>query len=314
MPTVTIRRPSRARVLDLESNMRLYDQPCASAAMRLHVQALEARAEDYRVLHRLPHADEIWLSPTPETGTLTLGIIDVETTGLTDTDRMVELALAKIVIGDGQVVDVKPPISMMEDPCIQLSEEVRRVTGLNDDDLFGHSFDEDLLAAELGDVDVLVAFNSAFDARFVRQRFPHIRHPWICALRDFDWAGAGYQSRSQTGLLAERGHFYAAHRAAADAWALLVLIANSAPDGRAIAAHLIERGQRTDVRLSASGAPFQVKDDLKAAGYRWQPDRRVWRIDVAEADASAHVDFLRTLHPGIRPVVEGVDWYNRHCP
>lgn len=293
--------------------MRLYDQPCASAAMRLHVQALEARAEDYRVLHRLPHVDEIWLSPTPSTGAVTLGVIDCETTGLTDADRMVELALAKLMIADGQVVDVKPPISMLEDPGIGLSEEVKRVTGLNDENLEGHSFDEDLLAAELGDVDVLVAFNAAFDARFVRERFPGIRHPWLCAMRDFDWAGAGYHSRSQGGLLAERGHFYNAHRAAGDAWALLVLIANPAPDGRAIAAHLVERGQRTDVRLSASGAPFQVKDDLKAAGYRWQSDRRVWRIDVAEAEASAQVHFLRALHPTIRPVVEEVDWYNRHC-
>ncbi|KQN26372.1 hypothetical protein ASE86_09660 [Sphingomonas sp. Leaf33] len=293
--------------------MKLYDQPCASAAMRLHVQALEARAEDYRVLHRLPHADEIWLSPTPSTGTVTIGVVDVETTGLTENDQMVELALAKVVIGDGQIVDLKPPISMLEDPGQPLSDAVKHVTRLEDEDLHGQRFDEDLLAVEMGDVDVLVAFNAAFDARFVRERFPGIRHPWVCALRDFDWAGAGYHSRNQGGLLAELGHFYTAHRAAADAWALLVLIANSAPDGRAIAAHLVERGQRTDVRLSASGAPFQVKDDLKAAGYRWQADRRVWRIDVAEADASAQVDFLRALHPSIRPVVEVVDWYNRHC-
>lgn len=293
--------------------MRLYDQPCASAAIRLHLQAVEAQSSDYLVLHRLPHPDEIWLAPTPAKEVVTIGVIDVETTGLNDDDRIVELALAKLVIGDGQVVDVKQPITMLEDPGVQLSEEVKRVTKLTDEDLWGHSFGEDMLAHELADVDVLLAFNSAFDSRFVRKRFPGLVHPWICAMRDFDWAGAGYQSRSQAGLVAEQGHFYTAHRAASDAWALLVLIANAAPDGRAIAAHIVERGRRSDVRVVAAGAPFGVKDALKDAGYRWQPDRRVWRIDVAEADASAQVDFLRALHPIIRPVLEEVDWYNRHC-
>lgn len=292
--------------------MRLYDQPCSSAAMRLHLQAV-ARSSDYLVLHRLPNADEIWLAPTPAKGVVTIGVIDTETTGLNDNDRIVELALAKLVIGDGQVVDVKPPITMLENPGVRLSEEVKRVTKLTDENLWGQSFDEDLLARELGDVDVLVAFNSAFDARFVRKRFPGLVHPWCCAMRDFDWAGAGYQSRSQAGLVAEQGHFYTAHRAASDAWALLVLIANAAPDGRAIATHIIERGRRRDVRIVATGAPFGVKDALKDAGYRWQPDRRAWRIDVPESSAAAQVGFLRALHPMIRPVLEEVDWYNRHC-
>lgn len=292
--------------------MRLYDLQ-VDPILERHARALDDTA-DYRVLRRLPRADEMWLAPTPVSGAdIVLGIIDTETTGLTTDDRLIEIGLSKLYVADGQVVDVVEPISMLEDPGFPLNAEVMRVTGLCDDDVRGHRFDDARLANLLADVDVLVAFNAPFDAGFLRRRFEGFAHPWICARLDFDWAAAGYESRNQSGLLAELGHFYEAHRAGPDSWSLLTLIASAASDGRAIAAHMVDRGRTIDTRITAAGAPFAVKDQLKKRGYRWQPDRRVWRVEVAQADASTQVDFLRALHPAIRPVVEEVDWYNRHC-
>ena len=292
--------------------MRLYDLQVDSVLQR-HARSLDGVA-DYRVLQRLPRADEFWLAPTPAGGAdIVLGIIDTETTGLGPDDRLIEIGLSKLYLAGGQVVDIVEPTSMLEDPGFPLAAEITRITGLCDDDVRGHRFDEARLAQVLGDVDALVAFNAPFDAAFLRQRFHGLVHPWICARADFDWAAAGYQSRHQAGLLTERGHFYDAHRAGPDTWALLTLIAGAAPDGRTIAAHLVDRGRSTDTRLAAAGAPFAVKDQLKKRGYRWDAGRRVWRIDVPGGAEEPELAFLRDLHPLIRPVCQTVDWFNRHC-
>ena len=281
--------------------------------LRLHARILDA-STDYRVLRRLPVADEMWLMPTPSQGTdITLAVIDTETTGLAETDRVIEIAVAKLRLVDGQIADLTTPLTMLEDPGRPLTAEIRRITGLTDGDVAGQTFDEHRLRHELADVDALVAFNAKFDALHLRRRFPWLLHPWICARADYDWAAAGHPGRGQEALLNSVGHFlYTAHRAGPDTWALVVLLAQPAWDGRTVAAHLVERGREEDTRVSAVDAPFAVKDALKARGYRWHAVTRVWRIDVSAAAASDEVAALMALHPLIRPMTQHVDWYDRH--
>ena len=55
-------------------------------------------------------------------------------------------------------------------------------------------------------------------------------------------------------------------------------------------ARLIERAAQPSVKLSAHGAPYAAKDELKARGYRWNPRERVWSkllylSDVAQEEA-----------------------------
>src|SRR5690606_29502874 len=143
-------------------------------------------------------------------------------------------------------------------------------------------------------------------------RFPGMRHPWIDARSEFDWRAAGHEGRSQQALLTGFGHFYEAHRAASDVWALAILIAMPAVDGRTIAAHIVENGRAVVVRVGAFCAPFAVKDELKSRGYRWQPRTRVWTIDVPRCQVEAECAALRAISPGIRPQSTEIDWYNRH--
>ena len=89
-----------------------------------------------------------------------------------------------------------------------------QITGITDDDVRGQHFNEELLAHSLGKCDALVAFNAPFDSGHLRRRFPYIRHPWVCAQRDYGWAAAGYLGRSQQALVQEvGGWFYPPHRA-----------------------------------------------------------------------------------------------------
>ena len=54
---------------------------------------------------------------------------------------------------------------------------------------------------------------------------------------------------------------------------------------------LLAAASQTHHRLQATGAPFEAKDLLKARGYRWDGQQRVWgttlRSEVALADELA---------------------------
>ncbi|MCA1791332.1 MAG: hypothetical protein LC667_16205, partial [Thioalkalivibrio sp.] len=53
---------------------------------------------------------------------------------------------------------------------------------------------------------------------------------------------------------------------------------------------------RTEVRLWAVKAPFEMKDVLKARGYRWSPGGegifKAWYKDLPEEDADAELLYL----------------------
>ena len=281
--------------------------------LRAYARALDADA-DYRVLRRLPTIGEVWLAPTPPQGpAIRLAVVDTETTGLGADARMIELAVVKMALDEeGQVCEISPPLSALEDPGIALTPAVEMLTGISTEMLVDKAFNEELLAHHLDDVDVLVAFNAAFDARFWRHRFPRLRHPWICALRDYDWASTGHTERTQAAIWAAKGHFYPAHRAASDTWALAMLLATQAADGRTVAVNLIDAGRQVDYRVSAVNAPFGKREPLKERGYRWDSQRRVWKIDVRREGLEAELLWLDQLFPLIRPAVEEVDWFSRH--
>ncbi len=275
---------------------------------------------DYRVLRRLPHRNEIWCRSMPVAklgSSITCGILDTETTGLDHKqDKLIELALVKLVIDPkrGDVLDVSAPCSWLEDPGEPLTPDIEMLTGLTDAQLRGEQFDDEAILSALGDVDVLVSHNAAFDLGFLTKRLPQIGHPWACSAREVDWPATGLGSgRSMAALLTAAGHFLPdAHRAAPDTWALTCLLMMRSPDGRAIAAHLLERARKTTLRLYAVGAPFEFKDALKAGGYRWCAVRRAWWIEADSERIGNEQAWLAELHPRIKPFVREIDWFDRH--
>jgi DNA polymerase-3 subunit epsilon len=52
------------------------------------------------------------------------------------------------------------------------------------------------------------------------------------------------------------------------------------------------------LRIWAEQSPFELKDELKKRGYRWNDGAdgrpRSWYIDVDEADHANEIEFLRT--------------------
>lgn len=294
-------------------NMRLDDKAEFSA------QRLD-EMPDYRVLRRLPRPQEIWCrsSPVPDLmSTTRIAVIDTETEGLDPKrHKIFELAVVKLVIDDvvGDLLDIAPPVSWLEDPGRPLSLEIESLTGLADADLAGQVFCERVIADVFDDVDVIVAANAKFDCAFMTRRFPWLKHPWACTY-EIDWSSHGLRGgRGVSSLVTAAGHFFEdAHRAGPDAWAVSTLLALPSRDGRTIAAHLVDCARKPTHRLYAVGAPFAIKEALRAAGFLWDASQRSWWLEADPERIANEAAWLVALCPAILPRIERIDWYSRHA-
>ena len=263
----------------------------ASAPMSLEAmaQALEASG-DYKVLRRMSPPTS-YPSAGPGAVTQRVAIIDTETTGLQSaSDRIIELALVvvDVDIHSGQPVGAVRVFDGFEDPQRALSAEIISLTGITDDMVRGQALDEAAIADIMQGVTWVVAHNAAFDRPFVEARVPQFVHlPWACSFADLDWKAQGRSSAKLEALAADAGLFYDAHRADADCHALLLVLTQSWSDGRSGLQHLWARSQSLQYRLSAVGAPFETKDALKARGYRWDSNARVWSLRLRDDAALA---------------------------
>lgn len=112
-----------------------------------------------------------------------------------------------------------------------------------------------------------------------------------------DWAAEGHEGVKLAYLASGAGFFYDKHRAVNDCAAAIELLSSPLPrsGGLALAA-LLDVARRPTWRIRAEGAPFDLKDALKARGYRWDDGSsgapRAWYVDVADADKGSELSFL----------------------
>lgn len=113
--------------------------------------------------------------------------VDVETTGLEDSDRVVELA-AVVFRGDGEILD---EYSTVVDPVTVSTSVTRDIHGLSDEEVSGAPRVEAVLPElwKLSAGTVLVAHNLAFEHRFLDQESRRARLPMpstlsLCTMRE----------------------------------------------------------------------------------------------------------------------------------
>ena len=192
----------------------------------------------------------------------------------------------------------------LEDPGMPIPAEVQALTGIRDADVAGKRLDAQQVAAMLDGVDLVIAHNAGFDRPFCEARFDLFQDiAWACSFADMDWKVQGRSSQKLESLALELGLFYDAHRAEMDCHALLAVLTAPLPKDPAshALATLIAASRQPAYRLSATGAPFDSKDRLKARRYRWNGEQRVWqtRID-SEAALEAELQWLREQVYGAR--------------
>lgn len=272
-----------------------------------------AASTEYRVLRAVPKSTQRMMENTPPDGRC-LALVDVETSSLDLADgAIIELAILLVWVDEaGAVLAHIGPWSWLNDPCVPLPREITRLTGLTHRDLSGQAIDDEAASRLLDRADLIIAHNACFDVKWIDQRYPeHREKPWACSMVEIDWAGLGFEGRSQQHLLLQHGFFATGHCAAHDVWSLFHLLQQRAGAG-ALAAPGAEQGMPASspastvptylqrllaangaenlMRVEAKGTPFSSKDVLKARGYRWDAtlSKRVWwrviRKDELEAE------------------------------
>ena len=261
---------------------------------------------DYRVLRRLVPAGDCGTQPTAPTGVKRLLVLDTETTGLShQADKIIELALLLVQVDTATGLPFGPVeiYEGFEDPGMPIPEVARQVTGISDEMVRGQRLDDAQVQAFAQRADLVVAHNAGFDRPFMEARFPCFADKaWACSFKDIDWKAAGADSAKLSALAQDQGWFYDAHRAQVDCHALLQVLARPVSPGPATGlTRLMAAAAQPSFQLKATGAPFEAKDLLKARGYRWDAEARVWGCSLSTPELlDAECDWLRQAVYGKR--------------
>jgi len=265
---------------------------------------------DYKVLRRLVPRHEFHATAPGQV--LQRGVVlDTETTGLSvDVDQVIELGMIVFEFDPvlGTIHRVVEVFDELEDPQRPIPPETIAVHHITDDMVRGKIIDDVKVNSILKSAAVVIAHNASFDRPFVEKRWPAFQDKqWACSIRDIDWKSEGVSSAKLEFLLQTQGIFYEAHRAETDCWALLELLSAVLPHSQQPALlTLLESLNQAQVRLYATGSPFDSKDALKARGYRWAPEIKSWhRILGTEKALQEELDWLkRKVYQGKRASVE----------
>ena len=281
-------------------------------------QTLAASGE-YRVLRRLMPRGTVAVPPGLKEKIALF--VDVETTGLDpEKDEIIELAMVPFLYGpDGQIYEVRAPFQHFNQPKLPISAEITKLTGITDQMVAGHVLDINEVAAFANDAVLVIAHNAGFDRRFFERLSESFAlKPWACSQSQIDWKAEGYEGTRLPYLAAGAGFFYDKHRAANDCLAAIELLATPLPQSGASAmARLLDRARMPTWRIWAENSPFDLKDILKARGYRWNGDGtpfpKAWYIDVEDATKESEIAFLKKdiYQRDVELLIRRVDAYNR---
>src|SRR5690606_31880474 len=132
----------------------------------------------------------------------------------------------------------------------------------------------DAVRALVNSAALVVAHNAGFDRRFLeRLTDVFVTKPLACSMSQVDLVEEGHECVKLAYLAAGAGFFYSRHRAAHDCRAAIELLASPLPtSGVPAMRRLLEKARRPSWRIWAENTPFDLKDILKARGYRWNGD------------------------------------------
>ena len=288
-----------------QANNCLTEQTPQALAMTEHEVMAQTLTKhpDFRVLRRLVPRSDYGLVNGQSTQRVI--VLDTETTGLdSKCEKVIELAMLSVLVDVTTGLPVGPVsiYESFEDPGKPIPAQITEITGINDSMVQGQRIDDAAVNALVQEADLVVAHNAGFDRPFVEARWPAFAgKAWGCSFMGIDWKKEGSGSAKLEFLASERGWFYDAHRAQVDCHALLQVLASPLSNGQTGLSRLLEGASQTRHKLRATGAPFEAKDKLKARGYRWDGEGRVWWCSLASDDLlEAECAWLRAEVYGAR--------------
>ncbi|WP_027687558.1 3'-5' exonuclease [Rhizobium leguminosarum] len=258
-----------------------------------------AESGNYRILRKLTARP---VAPVRRPGFPRLGVIlDTETTGLNHrSDEIIEIgAVAFTFDDDGAIGDIVGIYGGLQQPSRPIPLEITRLTGITDAMVEGQLIDIQSLRALIEPADLIIAHNAGFDRPFC-EAFSTIfaGKAWACSVSEIDWSARGFEGTKLGYLVGQAGYFHEGHRAVDDCHALLEILDREQRHGESPFTELYRASQRSRIRIFAEHSPFEMKDHLKARGYRWSDgsDGRLksWWIEVGEEDLGDELSYLRS--------------------
>lgn len=285
------------------------DCPVLDPELELIADTLEQN-DNYRVLRRLQPVSRYEFG-APAEGRLFTGIfLDTETTGLDQsTDSVIELAMVPFEYSaDGRIYRILEAFDQLQDPGRPIPAEVVALTGITDEMVRGKAIDLGAAASVLETADLVIAHNASFDRPFVERLLSAFADkPWACSVQQVPWREEGIASSRLDYIASTFGFFFEGHRAEIDCRAGIEILAETLPSSRRPVLKVLRDAAATaTIRIWAERAPFDMKDTLKARGYRWNPgddgNPKAWYCDVEESQEAEEMDFLsEEIYGGRRP-------------
>lgn len=269
------------------------------------LEDIKNHPNDFKLLERVPITRDdvvellpIQLTPrAPEERVCAVVFLDTETTGMSAlSDKVIELGMVrctfsldrKILLSIDRIYDA------YEDPKRPIPEEITKLTGITDEMVRGQVFDDELVLNLVAGNPLIVAHNAKFDRPFFDRRFGQAsRCAWACSAKEINWSNHGFGGYKLEFLVQSMGYFYEAHRACNDCLALCYLM-HLMPKAFE---ELINSSLTQTFRIDAVKAPFDVKDQLKQNGYRFDGTEKVWYINViGTEEAKNQVNLLQSIY------------------
>jgi DNA polymerase III subunit epsilon len=287
--------PANEIVIKARQRSESFKAPDHETAARM----LEATG-DYRVLRRL-QPRPIVVSGVRRQGEKIAVIVDTETTGLDHTrDEVIELGMVAFLYDeDGRIGEVIGTFNGLREPSVPIGSEITRLTGITPEMVAGQVLDLAAVERFIEAADLIIAHNARFDRPFCERLSKGFQvKAWACSHSEIVWSGFGFEGSKLGYLLTQCGWFHQGHRAVEDCHALLEVLASPLPSGAGFPfEHLLTSARKALVRICAEGSPFDMKDMLKARGYRWNDGTdgrpKAWWVEVDEETFEAELAFLQ---------------------
>ncbi len=227
-------------------------------------------------------------------------ILDTETTGLNwRTDEIIEIGLVAFSFdGFGKIGDVIGVYGGLHQPTTPIPPEITKLTGITDAMVAGQMIDMQQVRRMVASADLVIAHNASFDRPFC-EAFSNVfaNKAWACSVSEIDWSSRGFEGTKLGYLIGQAGYFHDGHRAVDDCFALLEVLDRSVGDGETPFAELVRASGQSRVRIFAEHSPFEMKDHLKARGYRWSDGSdgrpKSWWIEVDDETLREELHYLR---------------------
>jgi len=253
---------------------------------------------DYRIIRRFVPVERYQADNNSEKR---IGIfLDTETTGLdAESDAIIELAMVPFEFDSlGHIYRILPEYNALQDPGIPIPALATEITGITDEMVAGQSIDLDRVSKMLSQAAIVIAHNARFDRPFTENLLDDFKDiSWACSIAEVNWNSEGMEGVKLEYIAYKYGFFFEGHRATIDCQAGIEILSRPLPkSGELVLKQILEHARRTDVRLWAEGAPFDMKDALKKRGYRWSPGeagkRKAWYCDINEEQLDDEMNYL----------------------